>query len=232
MCPTDLTNTHRNVIGQTEMRHKTKEHNPRIWKHATASSNYKHADKIGRFCSFSSNAGQHLKNILQVLQNNTTKGKQELYLSKTWKEFYSWVFLVGGFSSWFQIPATNRGRRKGLLHPSHKPWEAFKLSWEAVGIWNTGSSAGLPSLGTGNALQLLSQPQVFPSLLSQLSTRDLPGGCSYRCATPGNPKSCPPPCHYLPWIFLEQTPSRKAAIWQWTMTQSQKQKSKQMHFSF
>lgn len=75
------------------------------------------------------------------------------------------------------------------------------------------------------------QPQVFPFLLLQLSTRDLSAGRSYRCAIPDSPKSCPPHCHYLPWIFLEQTPSSKATFWQWTMIQFEKQKSKQSHFS-
>lgn len=130
----------------------------------------------------------HVFVLLAVMQVSILKTSCKSYKTTRQKENRSFIStkpeknFIAGFSSWFQVPATNRGRRKGLLHPSHKPWEAFKLSWEAVGIWNTGSSAGLPSLGTGNALQLLSQPQVFPSLLSQLSTRDLSAGCSYRCS--------------------------------------------------
>lgn len=85
------------------------------------------------FCSFGSNIGQHFRSILLVFWNNPTKGKKIFISAEPGKNFKLSrfaVFLPVGF----QMLATNRGRGKGHLHPSHKPWKSFKLGWKALGI--------------------------------------------------------------------------------------------------
>lgn len=67
----------------------------------------------------------------------------------------------------FQMPATNRGRGKGHLHPFHKPWESFKLSWKALGIQSSNYCWVCPQQ-TCHALQLFctAATRDSPPLLS------------------------------------------------------------------